>query len=55
MKSCGLLSHNPVWEIFFFGASSHIHEDNMNGKLEAYDLSELGYLELAPHFILLQP
>jgi hypothetical protein len=55
MKSCGLLPHNPLWQSFFFGASSHIHKHNMNGKLQAYDSFELALLELAPHFFLLQP
>jgi hypothetical protein len=55
MKYCELLPHTSLWESFFFSASSHIHEHNMNGKLlQAYDLFELAPLELAPHFFLLQ-
>ena len=29
-KSCGLLPHNPPWESFFFGASSHNHDHHVD-------------------------
>jgi hypothetical protein len=52
-KSCGLLPHNPPWESFFFGASSHIHDHHMDGKTQAKDLFEMAHLELAHHFFIL--
>jgi hypothetical protein len=39
--------HTPLWEKYFFGESSHIHEHHKNGKLQAYDLVELAHLKLA--------
>jgi hypothetical protein len=47
MKSCGLLPHNPLWESFFFGASTHILDHHMDGKLQAHDLFEIAHLQLA--------
>jgi hypothetical protein len=53
MKSYELLPHTPLWESFFFGASSHIHDHHIDDKLQAYDLFELAHLELALHFFIL--
>jgi hypothetical protein len=50
MKSCVLLPHTPLWESFFFDTSSCIHDHHMGGKLQAYDLLEIAYLEFAHHF-----
>ena len=38
MKTCEMLPHTPLWESFFFGASSYIHDHHLDGKLQAYDL-----------------
>ena len=48
-----VLPHNPLWESFLFGASSHIHDHHMDGKLQAYDLFDMSHLELAHHFFFL--
>jgi hypothetical protein len=53
MKSCGLLSHTPLWKILFFSISSHIHDHHMDRKIKEGDLYEIAHLELAHHFFFL--
>jgi hypothetical protein len=53
MKYRGLLSHNPLWKSFFFGASSCIHDHHMGGKRQAHDLFKMNDLELSHHFFFL--
>ena len=44
-----VLPHKPLWESFLFGASSHIHEHHMDGKLKLMISS--GWLILNLHTI----
>jgi hypothetical protein len=56
MKTCDLLPHTPLRESYSLRISSHIHDHQEDGKLQACDLSEIAHLGLALdllHFILL--
>jgi hypothetical protein len=51
VKSCELLPHTPLWERLSLSMSSHIHDHNIYGKLQTYDIFEIPILNL--HFDLI--